>query len=108
MFGLCWFCPAHGLVNAQGLNDLPRFGHPRKPMLVGAFVAHRSVEALDEGVLDRLARFDECVLHTMLVGPARQRLACNLKSVVGQQPTRTQVTRLPSQIGSLAFSAVLS
>lgn len=78
--------PAFVVVNAPGLNDLPRFGHPREPMLVEALVAHRAVEALDEGILHRLAWLDEQVLHTMRVGPARQRLACELRSVVGQQP----------------------
>jgi hypothetical protein len=56
-------------------------------MLVETIVAHLAVEALDGGVLlHRLARFDKHVLHTMLIGPARQRLARKLRSVVGQPP----------------------
>ncbi len=73
--------PAFVVVNAPGLNDLPRFGHPREPKLVEAFVAQLAIEALDESVLHRLARFDKHVLHTMLVGPTRQRLAREPKAL---------------------------
>ena len=38
-------------------------------VFVQTFLSQAAVEALDEGILDRLARLDELQLHAALVGP---------------------------------------
>jgi len=46
------------IIQPPSLDDLPRFGQTVEQMFVEAFVAQAAIEALDEGVLDRLARLD--------------------------------------------------
>src|SRR3989442_5324500 len=51
-------------------------------MLVQALVSEPAVEALDEGVLNGLARLDEVQPHAPLVGPLVQHQAGELRSIV--------------------------
>src|SRR5512137_2990385 len=51
-------------------------------MLVQALLAQPAVEALDEGVLDRLARLDELQLNAALVGPLIEYAAGKFRPVV--------------------------
>lgn len=51
-------------------------------MLVQAFIPEAAVEALDERVLDRLARLDEGERDAMLIGPLIHGFAAKLRPVV--------------------------
>jgi len=46
------------VVLPPSLNRLPSFPQACEPVLVQTFVPHLGVEALDEGILHRLARLD--------------------------------------------------
>ncbi len=46
------------IIQPRGLYDLPCFGQTVEQVFVEAFVAQAAVEALDESVLDRLARLN--------------------------------------------------
>src|SRR6266516_2653899 len=51
-------------------------------MLVQAVVSEPAVEALDEGVVNGLARLDEVQPHAPLIGPLVQHQAGELRSIV--------------------------
>jgi hypothetical protein len=51
-------------------------------VLVEAFIAEAPVEALDVGVLDRLAGPDEGKAYRPLVGPGIQRLALEFRAMI--------------------------
>ena len=70
------------VVQAPLFDDLPRVAEAAEPVLVEALVAQAAVEALDEGVLHRLARRDEAQAYAALVGPLVQRPARHLRPVV--------------------------
>jgi len=55
---------------------------------VQTLVARAAVEALDVGVLVRLARFDEMQVDPVGVGPRVERPADELRTVVGDQHRR--------------------
>jgi hypothetical protein len=54
----------------------------QEPVLIEAFIAKPAIEALDIGVLDRLARSNECEPCRSLVRPGIERLALELGAVV--------------------------
>ena len=58
-------------------------GQAVKQGLVQKLIAHASVEALDEGVLHRLARRDVMPVDAMLRRPGEDGVRCELGSVVG-------------------------
>ena len=76
-----------------------------EPVLVQALVAELAVEALDVGVLRRLAGLDQAQLDAALVGPLVERPARELRPLVGpdrlrQRPeaaiaSRTRLTYWP-------------
>jgi hypothetical protein len=70
------------VVLVPRLDNGPGLGHRGEPVLVEALVPQLAVEALDEGVLHRLARLDEVQPHPSLVGPGIQRLPGKLWAVV--------------------------
>lgn len=77
------------VIKPPGFNEYPGVFEIEEPVLVEAFVAHGSVEALDEGVLDRFTGLlDELQLHAVLVGPSVERLARELRAVVRQDAFR--------------------
>ena len=51
------------IIKPPGFDDLPRFGQTVEQVFVQALVAETAVEALDESVLDWLARFDVMPSH---------------------------------------------
>jgi hypothetical protein len=53
-----------------------------KQRVVKEFVPQPSIEALDEGVLDRLARRDVMPGHSVVVGPAQDRIRGEFASIV--------------------------
>ena len=57
-------------------------------MLVEAFIAQPSVEALDEGVLDRLARRDVMPSDAGILREAQDRAADQLRAVVRDDHAR--------------------
>lgn len=59
-----------------------------KPVLVQAAVSERSVEALDECILCRLARLDEVQLHATATAPEKHCLTGQFGAVVGHQGLR--------------------
>lgn len=59
-----------------------------EPARVQALVAHRSVDALDEGILDRPAGPDEVELDAVLIGPGIQGVTGELWTVVADDPHR--------------------
>jgi len=58
------------------LDRLPGIGQAEKPVPIKAFVAESSLEALDEGVLDGLARLDKAQPHPALIGLLIEDLPC--------------------------------
>jgi hypothetical protein len=56
--------------------------------LVQELVAHPAVEALDEGVLDRLARRDEVPVDGVVLAPSQHGVAGELGAVVGDDRAR--------------------
>jgi hypothetical protein len=69
-------------------------------MFVEAFVPSFPVEALDVGVLDRLAGWDVMQAHTVLLGPAQHPAAGQVRSVIqhddlGQAADRSQRVQHP-------------
>ena len=62
------------VILSPRLHELAGIGQPEEPLLVQAFVAEAAVEALAEGVLDRLARIDEVQRDRVLLRPLRQRV----------------------------------
>lgn len=73
--------PLGVVLDSPVLDDPPGLGHGDEPVLVQALVAEFAVEALDVGVLDRLARTDKRQLHTLLERPGIQRLALEVRTV---------------------------
>lgn len=76
------------VINYPGFDEFFRIVEVDEPMLVEAFVPHRSVEALDKSVLHRLDWLDELQLDAMLVGPAIKHLARELGAIVGEKTLR--------------------
>ena len=62
------------VLDSPVLNDLSCVRHRQEPVFIQALVPEAPVEALDVGVLDRLARSDEAEYHMMLVGPRSEAL----------------------------------
>lgn len=86
--------PSPGLDLGAGVQQR------REPVLVEAFVAQAAVEALDVGVLVRLAWLDQAQLNTALVRPRHHRLAAELLAVVSadhlwQTPCQRQPIQHP-------------
>src|SRR3712207_3416076 len=73
------------VVEPPSLDHAARLGKAAEPALVEAFLAEAAVEALDRGVLHRLARVGEEQPHAMVVRPPVQLPATQLGSVVGHQ-----------------------
>src|SRR3712207_4329967 len=73
------------VVEPPSLDDAARLGQAREPALVETFLAEAAVEALDRGVLHRLAGIDEEQLHAILVGPAVELAATELRTIVDHQ-----------------------
>jgi hypothetical protein len=57
-------------------------------VLVQTLIPELAIEALAEGVLDRLTRLDEMQLHAVAVGPFVERLSGKFWSVVHHQRFR--------------------
>ncbi len=75
-----------GVVRGAPVFDrLLGSGEREKPGLVAALIAEPAVEALDEGVLHRLAGLLEGELDPVCVGPGVQRPALKLRTMVGDQ-----------------------
>lgn len=76
------------VVDPPVLDDRPRVGETEQPVFIEAFVVAGAVEALHEGVLNRVARFNEAEMDTVLIGPPVQGLASELGVVVHADPLR--------------------
>src|SRR5437899_6914589 len=74
--------PAPIVIHPPVLDEPPSVSEGEKPMLVQALVSEPAVEALDEGVLNGLARLDEVQPHAPLLGPLVQHQAGELRSIV--------------------------
>lgn len=71
-------------VTAPGFDLQLGVGQGSEPVHAQAFVAELPVEALDEGVFDRLAWTNELQRDTTLLGPEIERLSGELRSVVAE------------------------
>jgi hypothetical protein len=76
-------------------------------VLIEAFVAQPSVEALDESVLNRFARFDELDPHPALVGPLVERPPGELRAVVGLDHGRQSAPYCPLMCIPLVVKVVV-
>src|SRR5262249_55163766 len=74
------------VVLLAGLNDGSRMGETTEPMQIQAFITELAVEALDVGVLRRLAGCDEIEGNAMRIRPGVQRLAGKLRPIVNGDP----------------------
>ena len=89
--------PALVVVGAPCPDDLAGFGARSEPALVQALVAEPAVEALHVRVLRRLASLDQPQRHAVTVGPAVERVAGELRTLVGPDQLR-QAAELPDPI----------
>jgi len=77
---------AFPIVLDAPLFDLePRIVERNEDVFIQAFLAQARIEALDVGVLDRLARFDELKSRATGVGPLVHRPTPELGTVVRQE-----------------------
>ena len=74
--------PDRVVVLPPRLDEAPRLVKGSKPMFVQAFIAQSTVEALDVGVLHRLARLDEVQLDATAVRPGIQGAARKLWAII--------------------------
>src|SRR5271170_2341927 len=73
---------------APSTNDLSSLRKRSKPVLVEALVAKLAVETLHIGVLRRFARLDQPQLDAALIGPLIERLAGELRALIGSNRAR--------------------
>src|SRR5262249_41939793 len=78
---------------APRTDPAARLGQIGEPVLVETLVSESAVEALNEGVLDRLPRADEVELDAPAVGPGVERPASELKAIVADQRRRERPRR---------------
>ena len=74
-------------------------------MLIEALVPEAAVKALDEGVLDGLARFDKPQSHACPFGPLEHGTACSFGTVVqddffGETSQQSQIIQIPRHTGT--------
>jgi|GEM_PF-2271867 len=69
------------VIPPPGPDRLPCSRQGSEPVLVQALIPHLAVEALDEGILDRLPRLDEMQFYPSLASPDVQRLAREMNIV---------------------------
>ncbi len=74
--------PVSIVVYPPSFNELPSVSEGEEPVLVQALVSEPAVEALDEGVLDRLAGLDEAQSDAPFIGPLVKRPAGQLNPFV--------------------------
>jgi hypothetical protein len=87
--GWCAFVRSLSVVfDPPGLDGSPRVRHGEEPVFVQALVTEATVEALDVGVLDRLAGTDKAQAHSGLVRPGIEHLAFELRSVIHRDRQR--------------------
>jgi hypothetical protein len=63
------------VLDAPVFDLAARIVERNEDVFIQAFLAQARIEALDVGVLDRLARFDELQPYPMLIGPLVERPA---------------------------------
>lgn len=80
-----------------------RVGDTQKPVLIEPFVAQPAVEALDQGILNRVARPDELQVDAARAGPGTQGAALKLRVPASCSSTATMRT-LP-RLTSTAIAA---
>jgi hypothetical protein len=71
------------VLDAPLFDLAARIVERNEDVFIQAFLAQARIEALDVGVLDRLARFDKLQPYAMFVGPLVERSAAQLGTVVG-------------------------
>ncbi len=70
------------VVEAPRLDGVPGLGQAKESVFVEALVAEPSVEALDVGILVRLAGLDEVQLNALGIRPTVERAPDKLEAVV--------------------------
>jgi hypothetical protein len=80
--------PSDIVIQAPRLNRLLRIRQAHEPALVETLVAEPAIEALGEGVLNRLARLNEPERAAARVRPLIERFAGELRSVVANDRLR--------------------
>ena len=91
------------VVGAPSLDDPPRLGQRGEGVLIEAFIAQPAVEALHEGILDRLAGGDVMPFDSGVLGKAQDCPAHELRAVVGDDHAGT--TAPGDQLAELAHDA---
>ena len=77
------------VLDAPLFDLAARIVERNEDVFIQAFLAQVRIEALDVGVLDRLARFDKLQPYAMFVGPLVERSAAQLGTVVGLNHQRS-------------------
>ena len=57
------------VIDPPVFDDLARLADAREPVLVQALIPEPAIEALDIGILGRLAWVDEIQLNAVVIGP---------------------------------------
>lgn len=70
------------VVGPPLVDFMSSIGQAQKPVLIEAAIAELAVEALDEGILCRLARLDEGQRDLPLTRPEEHRLAGQFGAVI--------------------------
>ena len=71
------------VLDAPVFDLAARVVERNEDVFIQAFLAQARIEALDVGVLDRFARFDELRPYITFVGPLVERPAAQLGTVIG-------------------------
>src|SRR6478752_2210200 len=84
----CAMRPRFVVVTSPRADDGACGVQALKPVVVQAFIAEATIEALDESVLRRFTWSDEFQLHAVVIGPLVQRPAGELRSLVSADRRR--------------------
>src|SRR5438309_9048303 len=80
--------PVMVVVDPPSLNDLASSVQAAEQVLVEAFVAEATIEALDEAILHRLARSDVVPFNGVILLPLQDRSGGQLRAVVADDHQR--------------------
>ena len=76
------------VVLSPGVDDCSRIVNAGEPIEIEAVLTELAVEALDEGVLGRLAGLNEVQLDAAFLRPEEHRLTCQLRIVIADDRSR--------------------
>jgi len=93
------------IVDSPLFDLTPRIVERNEDVLAEALLAQAAVEALDEGVLDRVSRFDKLQFHPMVERPLIEDPTAEFRPIVGLNHQRQPALAAePLQYPGYAFA----